>query len=239
VPAPQARSRPPPGHGRGRRPGSSCRRRSGGARHDARSRAAAAGQVEHLAGLDPHDRRVDQRRAAPAAPVGHLPGHLVGLGDLGQVSAGGAGLLTGPAPRGPLIVLAACPRGLAQPVRGRRLGGVGGILAEPALQLSHPRLQRSDQAGLLGVDRAQLGDDRGLDRDGGFQIGDRGRDRGLHDDKQPSPLARGPYRTATPQPSDGQLVPSAGTVAGGLTSSVPAQPHHILATIRRGSALWS
>src|SRR5215213_3563226 len=51
--------------------------------------------------------------------------------------------------------------------------------------------------GLLGVDRAQLGDHRGLDRDGGFQIGIGGRDRGLQD-KRSSPLAHGPYNTATP-----------------------------------------
>jgi hypothetical protein len=74
-------------------------------------------QVEHLAGLDPDHARPGQVRAAPAAPVGGMQGDLVGLGDPGQVRAGGAGLLPGPAPRGPLIVLAACPRGLAQPVR--------------------------------------------------------------------------------------------------------------------------
>jgi hypothetical protein len=99
-----------------------------------------------------------------------VPGHLAGVGDLRQVGAWGAGLLAGPAVFGPPIGAAPCPRGLAQPVRGRRLGGVGGVLAEPVLQLGHPRLQRSDQAGLLGVGRAQLDDDRSLHRDGGFQI---------------------------------------------------------------------
>jgi tetratricopeptide (TPR) repeat protein len=133
---------------------------------------------------------------------------LVGGGDLGQVGAGGARLLARPAPFGPLIGPLLSPRGLAQAVRGRRLGGVGGVLAEPALQLGHPRLQRGDQAGLLGVDRAQLHDDRSLDRDGGFQIRIRGRDRGLHDNEPASPLARGPDRTATPQASDSQLAHS-------------------------------
>ncbi len=153
-------------------------------------------QVEHLAGLDPDHARPGQVRAAPPAPVGHMPGDLIGLGDPGQMRAGGAGLLTGPAPRGPLIVLAACPRGPAQPVRGRRLGGVGGVLAEPALQLDHPRLQRGNQAGLLGVDRAQLVDHRGLHRDGGFQA--RGRDHDLQDTKRSRPLAHGPYCNSYP-----------------------------------------
>jgi hypothetical protein len=153
-------------------------------------------QVEHLAGLDPDHARPGQVRAAPAAPVGGMQGDLVGLGDLGQVRAGGAGLLPGPAPRRPLIVLAACPRGLAQPVRGRRLGGVGGVLAEPALQLDHPRLQRVDQASLRGVDRAQLGDHRGLHRDGGFRA--RGRDHDFQDAKRSRPLAHGPYRNSYP-----------------------------------------
>jgi hypothetical protein len=99
-----------------------------------------------------------------------VPGHLVGLLHLRQVGAWGAGLLAGPAVFGPPIGAARSPRGLAQPVRGRRLGGVGGVLAEPTLQLGHPRLQRSDQAGLLGIGRAQLDNDRGLHRDSGFQI---------------------------------------------------------------------
>ena len=157
-------------------------------------------QVEHLPGLDPHHRRIGKLRAASAAPVSQVLDDLVGLGDLGQVGAGGARLLARPAPFGPLTSPLLSPRGLAQAVRGRRPGGVRGVLAEPALQLGHPRLQRGDQAGLLGVGRAQLRDDRSLDRDGGFQIRIRGRDRGLHDNEPASPLACGPYGTATHKP---------------------------------------
>jgi hypothetical protein len=162
-------------------------------------------QVEHLPGLHARHRRTRQVGAAPTAPVGSVPGHLVGLLHLRQVGAWGAGLLAGPAILGPPIGAPLCPRGLTQPVRGRRLRGVGGVLAEPALQLGHPRLQPRDQADLLGVDRAQLDNDRSLHRDGGFQIRIGGNDRGLHDNEPASPLARGPYRTATPQASDSQL----------------------------------
>jgi hypothetical protein len=73
-------------------------------------------QVEHLAGLDPAHRRVGQVRAAAAAPLGHMPDHLVGGGDLGQVRAGRARLLAGPAPRGLPVGSASDPHGLAQPV---------------------------------------------------------------------------------------------------------------------------
>jgi hypothetical protein len=156
-------------------------------------------QVEHLAGLHPDHRRVGKVQAAPAAPAGGVPKDLVGLGGLGQVGAWGAGLLTGPALLEALGGAAFGPRGLAQAVRGRRLGGVGGVPAEPAFQLGHPRLQRGDQAGLLGVGRAQLDDDRGLDRDGGFQVRIGRRDRGLQDNERSSPPAHGPYGTATPQ----------------------------------------
>jgi hypothetical protein len=48
----------------------------------------------------------------------------------------------------------------------------------------------------LGIDRAQLGDDRGLHRDGSFQIRVGRRDRGLQDTKQTSPLAHGPHGQA-------------------------------------------
>jgi hypothetical protein len=73
-------------------------------------------QVEHLPGLDPDHRRAGQVRAAAAAPVGDVLDHLVGGGDLGQVGAGGAGLLAGPAPLGPLGGTPLGPRGLAQPI---------------------------------------------------------------------------------------------------------------------------
>jgi hypothetical protein len=162
-------------------------------------------QVEHLTGLHPDDRRLGQLGAAPAAPVRSVLSDLVRLGDLGQVGAGGAGLLTRPAPLGSLIGPAFGPRGLAQPVRGRRLGGVGRVPAEPTFQLCHPHLQPSNQAGLLGVGRcqlsigrAQLSDDRGLDRHSRFQIRVGGRDRGLQDTKRSSPLAHGPHGTAIP-----------------------------------------
>ncbi|HWD47391.1 MAG TPA: hypothetical protein VHM23_27380 [Actinomycetota bacterium] len=76
---------------------------------------AQPGQVEHLAGLDPDHRRAGQVRAAASAPVGQVLDHLVGGGDLGQVGAGGAGLLAGP-PHGPLSRPTFDTAGLAQPV---------------------------------------------------------------------------------------------------------------------------
>jgi len=167
---------------------------------------AKRGQVEHLPGLHARHWRTRQVRAAPTTPLGSVPGNLVRPGNLRQVRAGGAGLLAGPAPLGLLLSVPLRPRGLAQAVRGRRLGGVGGVPAQPAFQLDHPSLQRGDQAGLLGVDPAQVGDDRSLDRDGGFQIGIGGSDRGLHDNERSRPLAHGPYQTATPQAPDSQLV---------------------------------
>jgi hypothetical protein len=133
-------------------------------------------QVKHLPGLHARHRRTRQVGAAPTALVGHMPGHLVGLLHLRQVGAWGAGLLARPATFGPPIGAARSPRRLAQPVRGWWLRGVGGIRAEPTLQLGHPRLQRGDQAGLLGVGRAQLDDDQSLHRDG-CQISFGGRDR--------------------------------------------------------------
>jgi hypothetical protein len=136
-------------------------------------------QVEHLPGLHARHRRTRQVGTAPTAPVGSVQGHLVGLLHLRQVGARGAGLLAGPATFGPPIGAARSPRGLAQPIRGRRPRGVGGVLADPTLQLGHPRLQHGDQAGLLGVGRTQLDDDRSLDHDGRFQIRTGGRDRGL------------------------------------------------------------
>jgi hypothetical protein len=149
-------------------------------------------QVEQLAGLHPDHRRVGKVQAAPAAPAGGVPKDFVRLGDLGQVGAWGAGLLAGPAMLEALGGAAFGAHRLAQAVQGRRLGRVGRIPAKPAFQLGHPRLQRGDQAGLLGVGRAQLGDDRGLDRDGGFHIRIGSRDRGLEDNQRSSPLAHGP-----------------------------------------------
>jgi hypothetical protein len=129
---------------------------------------AERGQVEHLPGLHSRHWRAGQLRAAAATPLGQVLHDLVGGGDLGQMGAGRAGLLAGPAPLDPLGGAASGPRGLAKPVRGQRLGRVRGVLPQATLQLSHPCLQRGDQAGLLGISRAELDDDRGLDRDGGF-----------------------------------------------------------------------
>jgi len=161
--------------------------------------------VEHLPGLDPDHHRVGQVRAAADAPVGDVLNHLVGLGDLRQVGTGGTGLLARPTPLTPLGGTPLGPRGLAQPIRGGRLGRVGGVLAEPTFQLGDSGLERGDQTGLLGlgrnqsgVGRPQLRDDRGLDCDGGFQIGIEGSDRGLQDNERSSPLALGPAWTATP-----------------------------------------
>jgi len=161
-------------------------------------RQAQPRQVEHLPGLDPDHHRVGQVRTAAAAPVGDVLNHLVGLGDLRQVGTGGTGLLARPTPLSPLGGTPLGPRGLAQPIRGGRLGGVGGVLAKPTFQLGDSGLERDDQTGLLGIGRPQLRDDRGLGCDGGFQIGIEGSDRGLLDNERSSPLARGPACTATP-----------------------------------------
>jgi hypothetical protein len=104
---------------------------------------AQPGQVEHLPGLGPDHRRVGQVRAAGAAPVGRVLDHLVGLLHLRQVRTRRAGLLAGPAALGLLGVAPLRPGGLTQPVRGRRLRGVGRILAEPALQLTDTGLKRA------------------------------------------------------------------------------------------------
>jgi hypothetical protein len=50
-------------------------------------------QVEHLPGLDPDHDRTGQLGAAPLAAARHMLDHLVGLGDLGQMGTGRAGLL--------------------------------------------------------------------------------------------------------------------------------------------------
>jgi len=122
---------------------------------------ADLGQVEDLPDRHPDHRRQHQVAAAPTAPLGHVDDDLVRVVDLGQVRARGAGLLAGLATtRAPLA------RGagrLAEPVGGRRLGGVARVLAELALQLRDPTLQ-------LGDDRPQLDDDRCLGSHGRFQI---------------------------------------------------------------------
>jgi hypothetical protein len=50
-------------------------------------------QLKHLPGLDPDHHCTSQLGAAPLAAVRHMPDHLVGLGDLGQMGTGRAGLL--------------------------------------------------------------------------------------------------------------------------------------------------
>jgi hypothetical protein len=100
-------------------------------------------QLKHLPGLDPDHHCTGQLGAAPLAAVRHMPDHLVGLGDLGQMGTGRAGLLArGAAALGLLGTALPGPRGLSKAIRGRRLGGVGGVLAQAALQLRHPGLQR-------------------------------------------------------------------------------------------------
>jgi hypothetical protein len=161
-------------------------------------------QVEYLAGLDPDYRRVGQVRAAPAAPVGHMLDHLVGLGDLGQMGAGGAGLPAGPAALALLGGAPLGPGGLAQPIGGRRFGGVGGVLAEPTLQLSDAGLQRRVGRYQAGVGRLQLGDDCGLDHHGGFQIGIGGQDAASRTPRRQARLPMGHAAPLHQQPSHGQ-----------------------------------
>jgi hypothetical protein len=77
--------------------------------------------------------------------------------------------------------------------------------------------QRADQAGLLGVDRAQLGDHRGLHRDGGFQARD-----GITTSRTPSGHARLPMGrtgTATPRAPGRQLVDDAETARSILAAA--------------------
>jgi hypothetical protein len=152
-------------------------------------------QVEHLPGLDPHHHRTGQLSAAPLAAVRHMPDHLVGLCDLGQMGAGRAKLLARHAAALGLLGTALLgPRGLSKTIRGWRLGGVGGVGAQAALQLRHLGLQRSNRPGLRGVDRAQLGDDRGLDGDGGLQVHNVRGNRGLRQPAGLRPACHGPHR---------------------------------------------
>jgi hypothetical protein len=73
-------------------------------------------QVKHLAGLDADHRRRSQVRTAAAAPFRNVPGDLVRLGDLGQMRAGGTGLLSGPTILDPLSNPPHGPRGLTKTV---------------------------------------------------------------------------------------------------------------------------
>ena len=110
-------------------------------------------QVEHLPGLDPDHARTRQVGAAPAAPVGSVPGHLVGLRHLRQVGAWGAGLLAGPATFGPPIGAARSPRGLRSPSEDGGLEELEESLpSRRSSSATSPA--NSDQAGLLGVGRA-------------------------------------------------------------------------------------
>ncbi len=122
---------------------------------------ADLGQIKHLPDRHPDHRRQHQVGAAPPAPLGHVDDHLVRVIDPGQVRARGTGLLAGLA-----TTTAPLARGggrLAEPVRGRRLGGIARVPVELALQLRDPTLQLDD-------DRPQLNDDRCLGSHGRFQI---------------------------------------------------------------------
>jgi len=132
------------------------------------------GQIEHLPGLHPHDRRQRQIPTTATTPLGRVHHDLVRLGHLGQVRARRTGLLAGRPPT--TTPLPPRRRRLAKPIRRRWPRRVGGVLAQTTLQLSHPRVERGDQAGLLGIGRHQPGvglpqllDHHRLDRDGGLQ----------------------------------------------------------------------
>jgi hypothetical protein len=73
-------------------------------------------QVEHLAGLHADHRRRSQVRTAAATPLRDVPDDLVRLGDLGQMRAGGTGLLAGPTILDPLGNPPHRPRGLTKTV---------------------------------------------------------------------------------------------------------------------------
>jgi hypothetical protein len=184
-------------------------------------------QVEHLPRLDPFNLRIGQLGAAPAAPVRHMPDHLVRLGDLGQMGTRRAGLLawrtTTPSP---LTTALPGPRGFLKAIRRRRLGGIRRVLTRPALQLRHTGLQRGDRSGLRGVDRTQLGNDRGLDGDGRLQVPKVRGNRGLRAAK------RGEARV--PMGHAGRVTPmsfarsSRSTRVGNLNSYAVSQPGSLL-----------
>ncbi len=113
------------------------------------------GQVKDLPGLHPGDRRQRQVPTTATAPLGPMDHDLIRVSHLGKVRTRRTGLLTGRPPTTTPLLPA---RGrLAKPVRRRWPGGIGGVLAKAPLQLSHPRLERGNQAGLLGVGRCQPG----------------------------------------------------------------------------------
>jgi hypothetical protein len=209
------------GH-QGTHPGSvaGCRADMGGEGRSGRAPAGAAAplgpvlghaqaqrrQVEHLPGLEPDHRRVGQLRAAAAAPLGQVLHDLIGMATWARWAPGAPGCL--PGRRRPACSSArrSVRVGLPSPSEDGGLDEIGGIPPQAALQLGHPRLQRGDQAGLLGIGRAQLGNHRGLHRNGGFRVWVGGRDRGLQHTKRSRPLAHGPSGTATSQPQARQLL---------------------------------
>jgi hypothetical protein len=106
-------------------------------------------QIEHLPVPHPAHHRPRQVAAAARAPLGRVHHHLVGVGHLGQMCAGAPGLLTGPAPAGPLLPCGGWALGKA--IRGWRLGGDRGVLGKPALQFRNPALQLGDQPRLSAL----------------------------------------------------------------------------------------
>jgi len=101
---------------------------------------ADLGQVEDLPGRHPDHRCQHQVGAALPAPLGHVDDDLVRVIDLGQVPARGTGLLAGLATTG--VPLPRRDGRLAEPVRGRRLGGIARVPGELALQLRDPAAGR-------------------------------------------------------------------------------------------------
>jgi hypothetical protein len=119
-----ARQRTHPRPVAGRRPDVVRKRRSGGRPTPAAAPLGSvlAGQqpqhwqVKHLAGLHADHRRLSQVRTAAATPLRDVPDDLVRLGDLGQVRAGGTGLLARPTTLDPLGNPPHGPRGLPKTV---------------------------------------------------------------------------------------------------------------------------
>src|SRR4029453_13351102 len=91
---------------------------------------------------------------------------------------------------------------------------------------------RAGAAGSARRDRAQLDDHRGPHRDSGFQIGIGGRDRGLQDNKRPSPLAHGSYSTAAPAAIPWSNRTGCASVAGSADELAPVVPRWQAAGMR-------